>query len=361
MSGNRSLHRESIQLGTVWSVAATPTKSSSYRVWAAGSDGVVRGLVVDEKEASADMLDASALAIQCTHHLVGAETALTRVGVVRNYVGDDTDVGDLLVAGMDLGGTVRIWVMTEESMDGESGGELVVVQPAVEFAVPGATGTTLALSPTWSVGDVTVAVGCLDGTIAIVATGLLTPKATRDPTPSGTVLDTRGSSTSACPLALAWHPRQPQVLVVGRQDGTIDILNGTRKGQHRIHIFQSPIRALSFMPDASMLMAGSDQGLLAVWDVQRSTPTLVHHIMDAHKGWILSMHPLSDSRRFVTAGSDNRICLWDLQQMHQASHTFQCDSTMYAVYMCGGSSTNVPLRLVASGKEGMLHIFSLEA
>jgi hypothetical protein len=40
-----------------------------------------------------------------------------------------------------------------------------------------------------SLQQVVVAVGCLDGTVAIVATGISTPNATKEPSSSGTMIE----------------------------------------------------------------------------------------------------------------------------------------------------------------------------
>jgi WD40 repeat protein len=400
MSGYRSLHREQILETAVWSVATSPllstattgsagesstksvaaatagSSSTPWRIWTASADGLVRGYIVTESsiETKQNMLDASALRLDCTHALLGtgqdypvatqAVLGCTVVSLTRNYVGDDRQAGDLVVISLELGGKVRVWSFTED-MDDKGGGPAAAegnfkqVRALFEFEVANATGTTLQVCPPAlsGVGDVAVAVGCLDGTISIVATGLATPGAKKDPTPAGTVLDTWGSRGSAVPLSLCWHPVTSHTLAVGRQDGVVDILTATKKNQHRLTQHSTPVRGLAFTDDGNLLMAGSDEQLMCIWDVSRKTPTLVHHVLQAHKSWFLDISPLTDSRRFVTVGADRTLHVWNVGQLYQPLHTFQVDQSVYSVQR---GPAGLP-RLVTGSDTGWLQVFSLES
>ena len=459
MSGYRSLHREQVVLRgagddknaaadddddddvAIWDVATstflagksgskkrTSPSSTSWRIWCACGDGLVRSFAVEEAsvEAKRDALDASAASLRCTHLLAGPSAAAgggggtprssslssshvalgcTRVRAVRNYVGEDTGpCGDIVVASIDLGGRVRAWCFEERSgsLDDveveEDGAASPPVEPRrvrskVEFQVDDATGTTLEVCPPRSLGpatDLAAAIGCLDGTVAVVALGFVTPpgggggsgtgsvQKEREPKTPGTMVDVRGSRGSAVPLALCWHPcdrSSNRTLVVGRQDGVVDVLTETRKGQHRMASrHRHPVRAVSYNDDGHLLVSGCDAGLLCVWDVSRggasAPPALVHHVSQAHDrgAWILGATCLPDSRRFVTFGSDRKIRVWDVGQMHQASHTFLSDRDVYAVARGGpspsssSSSSPQPLRprLVTGGDGGWVQLYSVE-
>ena len=123
---------------------------------------------------------------------------------------------------------------------------------------------------------------------------------------------------------MAWHPTKKN-LAIGRQDGLVEIL-GDRP--HRlVGIHETPVRSVSFTPDGNLLISASDEGMLAVWDVSRAIPALVHHVVKAHDSWILNSTMLSDSRRFVTSSADRKLNVWNVGQMDQALHTFTCDGT----------------------------------
>jgi hypothetical protein len=239
MSGYRTIHRERIFPDgdtAIWSVQMTACSGSGsgsgsnggifWRIFVASSDGYLRVYLATEKSIvdSAAALDASALQIQCTHTLLGAtqqqqqssssssssvaETApasssgtgsgnsilgCTQVSTVRNYVGDDTNAGDLVVASMDLGGTVRLWCFdksweekTTTMIADNNKQPAVAVRCKAEFVVDQATGTTLALaSPKITtmkqqrnnkdIDTVLMAVGCLNGTISLISTGIAVP------------------------------------------------------------------------------------------------------------------------------------------------------------------------------------------
>ena len=376
MSGYRSIHREKVIDMAIWSVEATdllltssskpvvPTTTTelSWRIWAACADGLVRSYVVMEAsiDSKKDSLDASALKLICTHEL-GEKSLLgcTRVSCERNYVGSDDRAGDLIVASLELAGKVRIWKLSEDMDQGKQhdGLNTMKMKPLAEFQVENATGSTFKICPPRSsgVGDVTLTVGLLDGTIAIVATGLVTPKSTKAASTAGTILDSWGSSGSSVPLSLAWHPKESLCLAVGRQDGIIDILSSSRKNQHRLTQHKSAVRALSYTGDGQLLIAGADDGFLTVFDVGRKVPTMVHHVLQAHKSWIMDVTAFQDSRRFATIGAERQIHVWTVDQMYQPFHTFQTEQSIWSVQR---GPRDVP-RIVTGSDTGSLQIYSL--
>lgn len=168
-----------------------------WRIFVGSSDGYLRAYTVTEKTTNAAELDASAVQIQCDNILLGstqqppdsAEPTMlgcTQVSTVRNYAGEDDTAGDLIVASLDLGGTVRIW---EFSKEWEEKTSQSTVRCKSEFQVDDSTGTTLALAPPRinKAATVLVAVGCLDGTVSLISTGIASPSAKKDPDEAGAV------------------------------------------------------------------------------------------------------------------------------------------------------------------------------
>lgn len=368
MSGYRSLHREQVGKEPVWQVQSSSNNNgaAAWSMWTASADGCVRAYRVQEKDIQ-DELNASALLLECTNVFLGATQVFppptpavigcSQISICRNYVGEDDMAGDLVVASLDLTGRVRVWTCTPESLDTDAQENAPSrIKATHEFSVEGATGTVMALCPPnlSGQGNVMVAIAMLDGTIAMVATGLATPKATKEPSPAGTVLDKWGSGSIA--MSLAWHPNQ-HILVVGRKDGLVDILPATKKGPHRLVRHGSPVRAVSYTPDAQLLITGSDEGMLCVWDVNRKAPTLVHHVVQAHTSWILSVSVLSDSRRFVTCGADRKIHVWNVGQIYAPMHTFQTDSTVWTTHI---TPKQDPQRLITGSEDGFVQVYSLD-
>lgn len=373
MSGYRCIHRDKLGSSSIWSLKATELlrkqkTDAGWRLWSTDAEGAVKSWLVKEsvlEENNTKTLDASALSLECSHQL-GELTPLgsTRVSTARNYVGDDDSAGELLVASLQLSGEIQIWKFPEDLDNELLATEMKHMEPVASFSVENASGVVLDILPPRlnGVGDVLLAVGCLDGTIAIVATGIVTPKATKDPMEGGTVIASKGNSASTA-LCLSWNPKSTDGLsfAVGRQDGTIDILNASTephmaRGQHRLPLHKSAVRAVSFTSDGSLLIGGSDDGFLSVWDVQRKTPTLVQHVVSAHQSWIMGIADLNDGKRFATAGADRKIHIWDVGQMYQPVHSFQSDDQVWCIQQC---PKGIP-RMITGGENGSLQIYSLE-
>jgi len=378
---------------------AANQSGASWRVWVACGDGVVRGYRVVEKtlETQKDALDAANCKCVLTHVLLGSsqENPITkdeedsqisttlgcsRVQVARNYVGEDDSAGDLIVVSSDLSGKIRIWVLPED-MDNELGKDnnnnnnnnesnKLPDTPEVsqEFIVENATGTCIKIVPpnVSGVGDILLAVPCLDGTIAIVATGVSTPKSKNDPTAAGVLVDRWSKAASSIALCGAWHPLKKS-FAVGRQDGLVEIL-GDRS--HRLIQHETPVRSVVFAPDGNLLVTSSDDGMICVWDSSRSSvPVLVQHVVQAHATWVLDSAWLYDSRRFVSCGADRQIRVWSAGQMDEASHSFTSDDVVWtidALTTAGNGTANFlaqthhQSRLISGSETGGLHIYTLE-
>lgn len=164
------------------------------------------------------------------------------------------------------------------------------------------------------------------------------------------------------PLRIAWHPTQMKTLVVGRQDGIVDIVSSNRQKQHRLlQLHHSPCRAVAITPDGNLLVAGNDAGMLGVWDLQRSMPILVHHLLHAHTSWILDVVCLSDCRRFVSVGAERQIHVWSAGQMaqNQPLHTFQLDRSVWTVHVLPSYNKDQSTKLVTGSDTGLIQIFLL--
>lgn len=149
---------------------------------------------------------------------------------------------------------------------------------------------------------------------------------------------------------------------MGRHDGAIDLLSSTKTNQHRLlHMVGFPVRAIAYTPDGNLLIAGNDNGMLCIWDVNRRTPTLVHHVLHAHTSWIMDLVVLEDSRRFVTVGADKRIHVWHVGQMGQQQpvHSFLVDTTVWTMCTLESKKQDVS-RLITGSETGWTYVFSLE-
>jgi WD40 repeat protein len=391
MSGYRTLHREHVDTsgGAVWSVASSPvlrtkqascdqTGSNRFRSWVTGStDGLVRGYVVEETGLQSDggvrggepALDASAATVTLTHILEGRDQVPpsgpsiggARVCTVRNYVGQDAVERNLIIVSLDLVGTLRVWEF-DSTMDadlavGHQPSPPRRIRARYEKQLIGACGTSLALRRPPVEGPVSVAIGMLDGTVAVVSTGLATPKYSGATAPTiGTIVGTRGSKGSAVALCLCWKPASGganETLAIGRQDGTVDVISTTSRN-HRLVRHTAPLRAIAYTPDGALLITGSDQGMVCVWDTSRPTNVaLVHHLQT--NSWILQIVAFDDSRRFMTCNQNRTLSVWTLDHPNQVTHTFASDNAVYSCCTVEGRP-----RIVAGSDAGWLQLYSIE-
>jgi len=298
----------------------------------------------------------------------------SQIQVMRNYVGDDDAAGDLVVVSLDLSGKIRIWVFSEDmdddlllEIDDFSSTRSSVASPEIaqEFIIENATGTCLKILPpnVSGVGDILLAVPCLDGTISLVATGLSTPKSTKDATEAGVIVERWSkNATNSIALSGSFHPKKKS-FAVGRQDGLVEIFEKFNERCHRLIQHETPVRALSFTPDGNLLLTSSDDGMLCMWDTSRPTgvPVLVHHVVQSHTTWILDIKPLIDSRRFVSCGMDQQLHVWSAGEMdNRALHSFTSDDSVWTIdtHTTSGSTQT---RLVSGSENGGLHIYTLES
>lgn len=213
MSGYRSLHRQQLRLQpddenndhddattAIWNVAVVEAQKG-YRILTASSNGTlgIHHATEHSNASNKDLLDASAMKLDRQRPLLDGSSSqrclgLTQVSVVRNYAGQDHAAGEFVILCLDLAGRIRLWTLSEEWVNTETTTTSSETAPRFQFDVPNATGTTACLAPPRIMDanhttDVVVAVGCLDGTVSILSTGIATPNAKNDPSKAGTVLE----------------------------------------------------------------------------------------------------------------------------------------------------------------------------
>ena len=434
MSGYRTIHRENradqppAAVGSgkkrrpppLWSVKFSPCRQSCQpaaaesssnppspqRLLASGADGIIRAYRLTDKLASATSpLDATAMKVGHTDSLVGKNQAegglslgYSALDVVRNYAGSDRSAGGEVVVAINPVGCVQVWTRAEQlaTVDGEENGETGQPQEAAKtikakivFTVQGATGTTLAIRPV-GLGPVhgshpkakqrpaiVAAVGCLDGSVQIVSTGVgLHPgerdaaggNEDKDPVEAGTVHDKLGTG-SAVPTSFVWS-KSSDTLAVGRKDGTVDLYkcysddysDGGYRRIHRLLCHPKPVRGLTFTSDDALLISGDDEGTLVVHDVVRPSNTavgLVGAVLHAHSSYVLDLAPLPDGKRFASVGADGLVHVWDVGMLNSgAVHSFGEGKGTGMVW--GVSTTPDGRRIASVHDNGMLVLYSAE-
>src|SRR5262249_54357213 len=69
------------------------------------------------------------------------------------------------------------------------------------------------------------------------------------------------------------------------------------------------VRCLSFSPDGSHLLSGSDDGTLLIWDVETGK---IRHRLKGHHGFVTACAYLSRDR-VVSGGWGGEVFVWDLR------------------------------------------------
>jgi WD40 repeat protein len=426
MSGYRNLHRYKVSNASddndgnenvpIWSVqlspcnqthlttraSTSPSANAPLRLVTSSADGLLRAYTIADKSISADSdkLDATALNMMLSEimlpssdmvypHPTEVSDVMTlgcvAVSLVRNYVGEDTQAGGEIAASLRLDGKVSIWAKEEQPLfletNGSEGGNsnTPIRKPAHEFTLENSAGSTMTLIPPQLTGHtkhgLIMMVGCLDGSVTFIATGIVIPNSLKNGDKiyhdMGTVLDTVGVGNSV-PTALALQPEKYLTFAVGRKNGTIDVFSstgesgdffGTFRRIHRLtHHAGAPVRALCFTPDGALLISGSDDGHIFIFDTSslqtNQTIRMVATILNAHKSYILSVDVLPDSKRFVTSSADKTVKVWNAGTPNSGpEHTFD---TGHEDMVWGLSCSSDGRKCVSCGDEGLLQVYSCE-
>ena len=426
MSGYRNLHRFKVSDASdendgngsipIWSVQLSPcnqthlttrantppSANAPLRLVTSSADGLLRVYNIADKSINddSDKLDATALSMKLSEVMLpSSDMAYPRptegadamtlgsvaVSLVRNYVGEDTKAGGEIAVSLRLDGKVSIWTKEEQPLFLETNGsegenrETPIRKPAHEFTLENSTGNTMALIPPQLTGHtkhgLIMMVGCLDGSISFIATGIVIPNTQKNGDKIyhdvGTVLDIVGVGNSV-PTAMALQPDRYLTFAVGRKNGTIDVFSsGGESGDffghfRRIHRLAqhagTPVRALRFTPDGALLISGSDDGHIFIFDSSslqtNQTIRMVASILNAHKSYILSIDVLPDSKRFVTSSADKTVKVWNVGTPNSGpEHTFD---TGHEDMVWGVSCSSDGRKCVSCGDEGLLQVYSCE-
>jgi WD40 repeat protein len=390
--------------------ATAATTAPPSRILASSADGFIRCYKITDKSAKADVLDASALSMTLDQVMLQSSNDVypksmeecqislgsTALSVIRNYLGEDPNAGGEITASMRLDGHVSILKREEQPVYSEGDAdadvdadvgmqgdcEVEVVIPDIEFHVKGATGTTMMLLPPQLTGfsrhGIVMMVGMLDGSVSFICSGVGIPDSRKGNDASkfseqGLVLDSVGSGNSI-PLSLAVHPRHHLTFAVGRKDGTIDLYSsgddacnddvyGQFRRCHRLTQHAgSPVRALCYTPDGSLLISACDDGHIYIHDMssfhKNESIRLVAAIHNAHKGYVLSIDVLPDSKRFITSSADRTVKVWNVGTPNVGPvHTFEAgNQSMIWDVSCSLDGR----RCVSCSDDGCVQIYSCD-
>ena len=433
MSGYRTLHRinpEPQSKDPLFHVQFSPCRpaqnDASLRLLTTGASNKINIYSLRErKDTGENSLDATPLIVGCNECLVPSDFDIGTpnkcalgygsLDVARNYCGADTLAGQEVVVASQLGGRVGVWIRLDRGKKDPdlapsitTQDEMTYITPDVEFEVPNATGTTLAIRPPILANyyskhekDIIVAFGSADGSVILCRLGIYAAKPGESATSSGVVGDSSSNTDDltikvksgstpgevvatvggghSCVLSLVWHPTIPNMFAVGRKDGTIDIYSSTSshdkdlsfRRMHRLTDASAPIRGLTFsQPSGALLFVGDDSGKLYSYDASVMSTSFNEHYdatkaamcpiklvafaLTAHKGWIMNLISFPDEKRVCSCGSDRSVKVWDCGTGLSSSmpvHSFDSVHSGWVWDVACGSVVGDSTRGVANSKK----------
>ena len=134
------------------------------------------------------------------------------------------------------------------------------------------------------------------------------------------------------------------IVAVGLSSGDIIILNevtGTCKSTLSGHTDE--VNSLNFSFDGAMLVSGSNDKTVKLWDIQTGGVIKTFH---NHTNWVQSVSISPDCTVIASGAKDRTICIWDLQT-GGCCHTIGGHNS-YITFVCF-SPTNSQLLISASG------------
>ena len=134
------------------------------------------------------------------------------------------------------------------------------------------------------------------------------------------------------------------IVAVGLSSGDIIILNeitGTCKSTLSGHTDE--VNSLDFSFDGAMLVSGSNDTTVKLWDIQTGGVIKTFH---NHTNWVQSVSISPDCTVIASGAKDRTICIWDLQT-GGCCHTIGGHNS-YITFVCF-SPTNSQLLISASG------------
>ncbi|CAE7155356.1 unnamed protein product, partial [Rhizoctonia solani] len=87
------------------------------------------------------------------------------------------------------------------------------------------------------------------------------------------------------------------------------MVQGAVQSQWPLKGHTGDVNSVSFSPDGTRLVSGSEDKTIRVWDVERKTPILGP--LQGHTEWVRSVAFSPDSAQIVSCSSDGTIRLWD--------------------------------------------------
>jgi WD40 repeat protein len=142
------------------------------------------------------------------------------------------------------------------------------------------------------------------------------------------------------------------------RDGHVEVWDvSTRKRLHQFTDSGRPI-SVALSPDKRWLVAGSNVGTLALWNLEANGLVLG---TNAHPGWIFGATFSLDGKQIVTGGADQVICFWETPTNQQPSKLTRIGSLKgHAGEIWGLEFSCDGKLLVSASKDGTARLWKAE-
>jgi WD40 repeat protein len=152
-----------------------------------------------------------------------------------------------------------------------------------------------------------------------------------------------------CPLALScWK----DAIAVGLGSGDIITLDGNTGSQVAVLSGHTDcVRSVTFSSDGTLLVSGSEDETLKLWDIQTGGVIKTFH---GHTHYVYSVSISSNHTTIASGALDNTICLWDIQAGECCCIINQEQSVVYVSF----SPTNSQHLISISG--GVVHQWDID-